>query len=89
MILLKQFDVIIVDIELRIGIDYKKGMLLNYQYICLILGLFVKKCYGIDDVVFGEFDEQFICEYMDFCLDERGFVFDIVCYYFVILKKIC
>ena len=32
MTLLKQLDAIIADIESRIGIDYKKGTLPNYQY---------------------------------------------------------
>lgn len=66
MTLLKQLDAIIADIESRIGIDYKKGTLPNYQYTRLTLGLFVKKRYGTDDVAFGELDEQFIREYMDF-----------------------
>ena len=56
-------------LSLRIGIDYKKGTLPNYQYTRLTLGLFVKKCYGTDDVAFGELDEQFIREYMDFGFD--------------------
>ena len=50
MTLLKQLDAIIADIESRIGIDYKKGTLPNYQYTRLTLGLFVKKRYGTDDV---------------------------------------
>ena len=58
MTLLKQLDAIIADIESRIGIDYKKGTLPNYQYTRLTLGLFVKKRYGTDDVAFGELDEQ-------------------------------
>ena len=51
MTLLKQLDAIIADIESRIGIDYKKGTLPNYQYTRLTLGLFVKKRYGTDDAV--------------------------------------
>jgi hypothetical protein len=78
MTLLKQLDAIIADIESRIGIDYKKGTLPNYQYTRLTLVLFVKKRYGTDDVAFGELDEQFIREYMDFCLDERGLALDTV-----------
>ena len=41
MTLLKQLDAIIADIESRIGIDYKKGTLPNYQYTRLTLALFV------------------------------------------------
>ena len=89
MTLLKQLDAIIADIESRIGIDYKKGTLPNYQYTRLTLGLFVKKRYGTDDVAFGELDEQFIREYMDFCLDERGLALDTVRHYLAILKKTC
>ena len=89
MTLLKQLDAIIADIESRIGIDYKKGTLPNYQYTRLTLVLFVKKRYGTDDVAFGELDEQFIREYMDFCLDERGLALDTVRHYLAILKKTC
>lgn len=89
MTLLKQLDAIIADIESRIGIDYKKGTLPNYQYTRLTLGLFVKKPYGTDDVAFGELDEQFIREHMDFCLDERGLTLDTVRHYLAILKKTC
>jgi len=89
MTLLKQLDAIIADIESRIGIDYKIGTLPNYQYTRLTLGLFVKKRYGTDDVAFGELDEQFIREYMDFCLDERGLALDTVRHYLAILKKTC
>ena len=89
MTLLKQLDAIIADIESRIGIDYKKGTLPNYQYTRLTLGLFVKKRYGTDDVAFGELDELFIREYMDFCLDERGLALDTVRHYLAILKKTC
>ena len=87
--LLKELDGICADIESRIGIDYKKGTLPNYHYTRLTLGLFVKKRYGTDDVAFGELDEQFIREYMDFCLDERGLALDTVRHYLVILKKTC
>ena len=87
MTLLKQLDAIIADIESRIGIDYKKGTLPNYQYTRLTLVLFVKKRYGTDDVAFGELDEQFIREYMDFCLDQRGLALDTVRHYLAILKK--
>ena len=87
MTLLKQLDAIIADIESRIGIDYKKGTLPNYQYTRLTLALFVKKRYGTDDVAFGELDEQFIREYMDFCLDQRGLALDTVRHYLAILKK--
>lgn len=89
MTLLKQLDAIIADIESRIGIDYKKGTLPNYQYTRLTLVLFVKKRYGTDDVAFGELDEQFIREYMDFCLDQRGLALDTVRHYLAILKKTC
>lgn len=89
MTLLKQLDAIIADIESRIGIDYKKGTLPNYQYTRLTLVLFVKKRYGTDDVAFGELDEQFIREYMDFCLDKRGLALDTVRHYLAILKKTC
>ena len=77
------------NLKSRIGIDYKKGTLPNYQYTRLTLGLFVKKRYGTDDVAFGELDEQFIREYMDFCLDERGLALDTVRHYLAILKKTC
>ena len=67
----------------------RKARFQNYQYTRLTLGLFVKKRYGTDDVAFGELDEQFIREYMDFCLDQRGLALDTVRHYLAILKKTC
>ena len=40
-------------------------------------------------MAFGELDEQFIREHMDFCLDERGLTLDTVRHYLAILKKTC
>ena len=87
--LLKQLDIICADIESRIGIDYKKNTLSHYRSTRMILALFIKKRYGTDDLAFGELDEQFIREFMDFCLDDRGLAVDTVCHNLTILKKTC
>ena len=89
MTLLKQLDAIIADIESRIGIDYKKGTLPNYQYTRLTLGLFVKKRYGTDDVGIRWVWRAVYPWVHGLLLGREGLAFDTVRHYLAILKKTC
>ena len=77
------------DIRSRVGIDYKKGTIANYEYTCKRLSAFIKKKFKTDDLAFGQLNEQFIRDFKDYCTDECGLANETVRHYLAILKKFC
>jgi len=87
--LLKLLDRHIEEIKARVGIDRAPTTVGTYLYTRRSLSEFVKKKFRTKDIAFGQLNEQFIREYQDFCLGERGLAMETVRHFLAILKKIC
>lgn len=77
------------ELKARVGIDVAPTTLSTYVYTHRSLGKFIKKKFKINDVTFGQLNEQFIREYQDFVLLEQRYAMDGVRHFLAILKKIC
>lgn len=89
MTLLKLFDRHIEEVKARIGIDLSHRTLPNYLYTRKRLAEFIKKRFNSSDLSFSQLNEQFIREYQDFVILEKGLSVETVRHYLAILKKIC
>ena len=89
MTLLKLFDRHIEEIKARIGIDVSHRTLPNYLYTRKRLAEFIKKSSNSSDLAFSQLNEQFIREFQDFLILEKGLGVETVRHYLAILKKIC
>ncbi|MFT4169412.1 MAG: site-specific integrase [Dysgonomonas sp.] len=89
MTLLKLFDRIIGELKMRIGIDRAAGTLPTYTYTRRTLAEFIKKKFNSSDLAFGQLNEQFIREFQDFVLLDKGLAMDTLRHYLALLKKVC
>lgn len=89
MTLLKLFDRITDELKARIGIDRAAGTLPTYTYTRRSLVEFIKKKFNASDLAFGQLNEQFIREYQEFVLIEKGLAMDTLRHYLALLKKVC
>ena len=89
MTLLKLFDRHIEEIRARAGIDVSHRTLPTYLYTRRRLEEFITKRFKINDVAFCRLNEQFIREYQEYIIIERGLAVETVRHYLAILKKIC
>lgn len=89
MTLLKQFSLINENLKSRIGIDYATGTYEKYHYSKKILEEFIKAKFKTDDLAFGQLNEQFIREFQDYVLLDKGQALDTVRHYLALLKKVC
>lgn len=89
MTLLKQFSLINENLKSRIGIDYAAGTYEKYHYSKKILEEFIKAKFKTDDLAFGQLNEQFIREFQDYVLLDKGQALDTVRHYLALLKKVC
>jgi len=89
MTLLKLFDRHIEEIRARVGIDVSHRTLPTYLYTRRRLEEFITKRFKVNDVAFCQLNEQFIREYQEYIIIERGLAVETVRHYLAILKKIC
>jgi len=89
MTLLKRFDIHIEDMKSRVGVDVAAGTIPNHCYTRKAVAEFIKKKFNASDIVFGQLTEQFIREFQDFVVLDRGYSIDTMRHYLAILKKIC
>lgn len=89
MTLLKLFDRITGELKMRIGIDRAAGTLPTYTYTRRALAEFIKKKFNSSDLAFGQLNEQFIREFQDFVLLDKGLAMDTLRHYLALLKKVC
>ena len=87
MTLLKLFDRITDELKMRIGIDQAAGTLPTYTYTRRALVEFIKKKFNASDLAFGQLNEQFIREFQEFVLIEKGLAMDTLRHYLALLKK--
>jgi hypothetical protein len=76
MTLLALLDKHIDEMKARVGIDLALSSMSPYVQTRRSLSDFIKKKFRTQDVVFGQLNEQFIWEYQDYCLEERGVALD-------------
>ena len=74
MTFMKMMDALRDEIKSRIGIDRAKGTYPAYDHTCRTLREFIEKKFKTKDLVFGQLTEQFIHDYENFILDEKGHV---------------
>lgn len=89
MTLLKLFDRLTDELKARIGIDRAAGTLPTYTYTRRALAEFIKKKFNSSDLAFGQLNEQFIREFQDFVLLDKGLAMDTLRHYLALLKKVC
>lgn len=89
MTLLNLYDRYIEELQSRVGIDVAKGTIPNYTYSRRYLGDFIKEKFNASDLSFGQLNEQFIRDFQDYVLLDKGFANDTLRHYLAILKKIC
>lgn len=89
MTLLKRLDLYIDDLKSRIGVDVAVGTIPAYHYTRKALAELIQKQFNSSDIAFGQLNEQFIRDFQDYVLGERGYAMDTVRHYLAVLKKIC
>ena len=89
MTLMKMADAVREELKSRIGIDRAKGTYPAYDHTCRTLREFIETKFKTKDLAFGQLTEQFIHDYENFVLDEKGFAVDTVRHYLAIIKKVC
>lgn len=89
MTLLRLFDRLTDELKARIGIDRAAGTLPTYTYTRRALAEFIKKQFNTSDLAFGQLNEQFIREFQEFVLVDKGLAMDTLRHYLALLKKIC
>ena len=89
MTFMKMMDALRDEIKSRIGIDRAKGTYPAYDHTCRTLREFIEKKFKTKDLAFGQLTEQFIHNYENFILDEKGHAVDTARHYLAIIKKVC
>lgn len=89
MTLLKRLDILINDLKSRVGVDVAVGTIPAYHYTRKALSELIKKKFNTSDIAFGQLSEQFIRDFQDYTLSEKGLAMETVRHYLAILKKIC
>ena len=89
MTFMKMMDTLRDEIKSRIGIDRAKGTYPAYDHTCRTLREFIEKKFKTKDLAFGQLTEQFIHDYENFILDEKGHAVDTARHYLAIIKKVC
>ena len=89
MTLLKLFDRLTCELKSRVGIDRAAGSVSTYTYTRRALAEFIKKKFNASDLAFGQLNEQFIRDFQDFVLVDKGLAMDTLRHYLALLKKVC
>ena len=89
MTLMRLFDRHIEEVKARVGIDVSHRTLPNYLYTRKRLAEFIKKNSNSSDLAFSQLNEQFIREFQDFIILEKGLGVETARHYLALLKKIC
>ena len=76
MTLLKLLDRHNGEMKARVGVDRAPTTLSTYLFTYRTLSEFIKAKFKVPDLVFGQLNEQFIRDYQDFILLEKGYAVD-------------
>ena len=72
----------------RIGIDLSKSSTTHYVSGVRHLGEFINKKFKCEDLTFKQLNEQFIRDFCDFILLDKGFSQRTLCHYVILVKNI-
>ncbi|MDH6357064.1 site-specific integrase [Parabacteroides sp. PF5-9] len=89
MTLMRLFDRHIEEVKARVGIDVSHRTLPNYLYTRKRLTEFIKKNSNSSDLAFSQLNEQFIREFQDYIILDKGLSVETARHYLALLKKIC
>ena len=90
MTLLKLLDRHNGEMKARVGVDRAPTTLSTYLFTYRTLSEFIKAKFKVPDLASGQLNEQFIRDYQDFILLEKGYAVDTLrAITWSILKKIC
>lgn len=89
MTLLKMVDQVNGELKSRIGVDRSAKTYSAYRYNRILLGNFIESKYKMKDLAFGQLTEQFIYDYQNYVMDERGYSKETARHYLAIIKKAC
>lgn len=89
MTLMKMLEAVRDEVKSRIGIDRAKGTYPAYDHTCRTMREFIEARFKTKDLAFGQLTEQFIHDYENFILDEKGYAVDTARHYLAIVKKSC
>lgn len=87
--LLAMFDYHIEQMQARVGIDRCATTIATHTYTRRFVVEFIEKKFKTRDIAFGQLTEQFIRDFQEFCLGEKGMAMDTVRHFLAILKKVC
>ncbi|KAB4694357.1 site-specific integrase, partial [Bacteroides thetaiotaomicron] len=76
MTLLKLLDRHNGEMKARVGVDRAPTTLSTYLFTYRTLSEFIKAKFKVSDLAFGQLNEQFIRDYQDFILMEKGYAVD-------------
>ena len=88
MTLLRLFDRLTDELKSRVGIDRAAGSVSTYTYTRRALAEFIKTKFNASDLAFGQLNEQFIRDFQDFVLVDKGLAMDTLRHYLALLKKV-
>ncbi len=89
MMVIQLFDRMVEEVEARVGIDRAKTTPLSYHGARRNLAEFIELKFKTNDIAFGQLNEQFIREFLDYVVIDRGYAIDTVRHYLALLKKVC
>ena len=89
MTLLKLLDRHNEEMKARVVVDRAPTTMWTYVYTRRTLAEFIKTEFKVSDLAFGQLNEQFIREFQEFVVIEKGLGVQTVRHYLAILKKIC
>jgi site-specific recombinase XerD len=89
MTLMCLFDRHIEEVRARVGIDVSHRTIPNYLYTRKRLVEFIGNKFNASDLAFSQLNEQFIRDFQDFIILEKGLGVETARHYLALLKKIC
>lgn len=89
MTVLRMFDQFNESYKQRLGVDRSPKTFPKYIYTREALAEFIRKKFNTSDIAFGQLNEQFIREFHEFTVSQKGLANDTVRHYLAIVKKVC
>lgn len=89
MTVLQMFDQFNENYKQRLGVDRSPKTFPKYIYTRGALAEFIRKKFNTSDIAFGQLNEQFIREFHEFTVSQKGLANDTVRHYLAIVKKVC
>lgn len=89
MTIVQLFDRVYREVLARVGVDFAQATPRTYKSVLSSLQLFIELKYRCSDLSFGQLNEQFIRDYCDYVILEKGFSKRTLHRDVTLIKKIC